>query len=138
MPELWNHYAGAVYKSRLPFDSIPMDRGARLQGRPQMSLVSLVTHGLAGIATFQETVATRILIFNAFGLVLLLVALAFTLGIRVFTDLAIPGWATNAVGFTVVSSLLFLVLSFNLVFSVLANRSRMHFLPARVLAVLRE
>jgi hypothetical protein len=131
MPELWNHYAGAVFKSRLRFESVPMDRGDRVAGRPQMNITSLVTHGLAGIATFQETVATRVLIFNALGLVLLLAAIAVAVAIRMFTHLAIPGWATYTTGFFVVCALQLLVLSFNLAFSLIANRNRMLFLPVR-------
>lgn len=131
MPELWNHYAGAVFRSRLRFDTVPMDRGTRLEGQPKMNLVSLVTHGLAGIASFQETVATRILIFNALGLLPLLAAVAVVAGIRMFTNLAIPGWATYTTGFIVISSLQLLALSFNLVFTLVSNRTRAFFLPMR-------
>jgi glycosyltransferase involved in cell wall biosynthesis len=62
MPELWNHYAGAVFKSKLPFQTIPMDRGKRYRGQSHMNLVALVNHGMSGIATFHDAVATRILI----------------------------------------------------------------------------
>ena len=131
MPELWNHYAGAVFKSRLRFDTVPMDRGDRIAGHPQMNVPSLVTHGLAGIATFQETVATRVLIFNALGLIFLLAAVGVAIAIRMFTTPGIPGWATSTTGFVVVSALQLLVLSFNLAFSLISNRNRMLFLPVR-------
>lgn len=131
MPELWNHYAGAVFKSGLRFGTVPMDRGNRIAGNSQMNLVSLVSHGLSGIATFQETVTTRILIFNALGLVLLLSTAATVIGIRTFTNLAIPGWATYVIGFIVLSSMQLLALSFSLVFSAVASRNKMLFLPFR-------
>ena len=43
--ELWNHYAAAVFKSRLPYRLLPTQRANRLAGRPQMNFVALVIHG---------------------------------------------------------------------------------------------
>jgi polyisoprenyl-phosphate glycosyltransferase len=131
MPELWNHYAGAVFKSQLPFDSVPIDRGQRYRGRSRMNLVSLVNHGLAGIATFQDVVATRILIAAVAGVLLTLAALAAVIGTRFFTGLAIPGWATYAAGLLLVLLLQLVALSFSLVFTLTANRANFPFLPSR-------
>lgn len=131
MPELWNHYAGAVFRSRAPFECIPMNRGRRLRGRSQMGIASLVAHGLAGIATFQETVATRILIANAICLMLLLMLLVSVIGVRFWTNLAIPGWATYTVGLIVILLAQILAVSFSLVFFVISNRSRAVFIPTR-------
>lgn len=131
MPELWNHYAGAVFKSKVPFRCIPMDRGRRLRGRSKMDIASLVAHGLSGIATFQETVTTRILIANAICLVLLLISLAVVIGIRLCTKLAIPGWATFTVGLIAILLAQVLAVSFSLVFFVISNRSRALFVPSR-------
>jgi glycosyltransferase involved in cell wall biosynthesis len=131
MPELWNHYAGALFKSKIDFTCLPMDRGKRLQGKSKMNFISLVTHGLAGIATFYEAVATRILIFNVIGLIVLLTVLAAVFTIKFWSDLAIPGWATYTTGFIVIVFTQLAALSFNLVFSLISSRSRMPFLPVR-------
>src|SRR5262245_34395477 len=40
--ELWNHYAAAVHKAKFPIALVPTKRSVRLNGRPQMDLVSLV------------------------------------------------------------------------------------------------
>ena len=76
MSELWNHYAGAVYKSKLPHVRLATDRGHRLGGKSHMNLVSLVVHGLAGISTFYDVVATRILIGSVACVLLLAMVLA--------------------------------------------------------------
>jgi polyisoprenyl-phosphate glycosyltransferase len=131
MPELWNHYAGAVFKSKVPFRCVPMNRGRRLRSQSRMDTASLVAHGLAGIATFQEAVATRILIANAVCLVLLLISLAAVASIRLWTNLAIPGWATYTVGLIVILFAQILAVSFSLVFFVISNRSRAVFVPIR-------
>jgi polyisoprenyl-phosphate glycosyltransferase len=135
MPELWNHYAGAVVKSKVRCDLVPMDRGVRLKGRSKMNLTSLVTLGISGIATFAETVATRLLIANFFGLVLLSIIMAIVVGLRIWTDLAIPGWATYSAGLILVLVLQLLGISFSLVFSLIYNRTQNQFTPIRDYAV---
>jgi hypothetical protein len=135
MPELWNHYAGAVLKSKLRLNFIPMDRGSRLYGKSQMNLVSLVTHGIAGIATFYTAVATRILICNVIGLFVLLIVLSCLIGIRLFTDLAIPGWTTYAAGLTLVLATQLAAISFSLVFSLISSRTNVLFIPLKDYAV---
>jgi polyisoprenyl-phosphate glycosyltransferase len=48
MSELWNHYAGAALRSRLPQRRLPLDRGSRVVGRSQMGgFIPLVMHGRA-------------------------------------------------------------------------------------------
>jgi hypothetical protein len=131
MPELWNHFAGAVFRSKAHFDCVPMDRGRRLKGQSHMDLASLVAHGLAGIATFQEVVATRILITNVLGLLLLSAVMLAIAGIRLFTTRAIPGWATTASGFAAVLVIQLLGISFSLVFTLISNRSNLTFVPKR-------
>jgi glycosyltransferase involved in cell wall biosynthesis len=131
MPELWNHYAGAVYKSKSRFECIPIDRGRRLLGRSRMNLTSLVVHGIAGIATFNEIVATRILISSAVFLVLLSLALFVIVGIRLLTNWAIAGWATYTTGLVLVLAIQIGAMSFSLVFTLISNRSNMAFVPSR-------
>jgi len=131
MSELWNHFAGAVYKSKAQFACVPMDRGRRLQGKSHMNLAALVAHGIAGIATFHETVATRILISNVLGLALLTVLLAAVAAVRLMTKLAIPGWATLATGFVLVLAIQLVGISFSLVFTLISNRTSMMFVPSR-------
>jgi glycosyltransferase involved in cell wall biosynthesis len=131
MPELWNHYAGAVIKSRVRRDQVPFDRGRRLKGHSKMNIRSLVTHGIAGIATFSETVTTRILLANFFFVGLLCIVLAIVVGLRSLTELAIPGWATYTVGIILVLVVQSLSISFGLVFSQISNRTRLEFIPFR-------
>jgi hypothetical protein len=131
MSELWNHYAGAVFKSKLPFDQVPANRGRRYHGGSHMNVTSLVSHGLAGIATFQDVAATRMLIVSILGIVLASIGLAAVVGVRLFTRAAIPGWATLTAGLLVVLLLQFAGTAFSLVFTMIANRTSRAFIPAR-------
>ncbi|MBS1855961.1 MAG: glycosyltransferase [Acidobacteria bacterium] len=131
MPELWNHFAGAVYKSKAHFELIPMDRGKRLFGSSHMDLTALVAHGIAGIATFHEIVATRILLTNTIGLVLLTAVLGTVAVLRLAKNLSIPGWAIYLSGFVLVWVIQLLGISFSLVFTLISNRTSMPFVPKR-------
>ncbi len=98
MPELWNNLAACILRSRLPYTTVPTVRGNRYTGRTTMNLVSLVVHGLSVMSVHSDVIFVRALLVAA------LVALASIAGIaavtitRFATDLAIPGWATTAVG----------------------------------------
>lgn len=135
MAELWNHYAGAVFVSRLEYDTLPLDRGPRYHGQSRMNVTGLVTHGLAGISTFQDVVATRVLVASSIAAALTLLALMAVLGVRLFTDLAIPGWATDSVGLLLLLLAQLATAAFGLIFTVLAGRRHVSCVPSRDYAV---
>jgi hypothetical protein len=130
MSELWNHYAGAALRSRFPQRRLPLDRGARVLGRSQMGgVIPLVMHGIAGIATFHDLVATRILVASVGLVALLALALAAVVAIRFGTSLAIPGWATYAAGTLLVLAIQVLTIAFSLVLSLVSGRTGASFIP---------
>jgi polyisoprenyl-phosphate glycosyltransferase len=130
-PELWNHYAGTFLKSGLPYMRVPCDRGRRLAGKSRMSFVNLVVHGMSGLFANQELVGTRLMIMVLLTTAALLCGIFGVIGIRLFTHLAIPGWATNATGLLLVLIGQALIAAFLLVFSIMMNRSQLGFLPIR-------
>jgi hypothetical protein len=136
MAELWNHYAGAALRSRLPQRRIPLDRGSRVLGRSQMGgLISLVMHGIGGIATFHDLVATRLLVASIGIVGALTSALVAVVTIRLFTSLAIPGWATYAAGILLILAIQVASVAFSLVLSLISGRTGLTFLPYRDYAV---
>ena len=98
MSELWNHYAAAVFRSKLPFAMIPVPRGTRIDGTSSMNFVALVTHGLSAVSVFGDIVAVRLLIGSLAGSLLAGLGMVAVIVIRFFTTQAIPGWATYAIG----------------------------------------
>jgi hypothetical protein len=62
MSDLWNHYAAAVFQSRIPYGMVPTARARRLSGTSRMNFVSLVTHGMSAVAVFSDRVGVRLLI----------------------------------------------------------------------------
>jgi hypothetical protein len=129
--ELWNHYAASVFKARLPVAFVPTARGHRLAGQSKLNFVSLVVHGLSAISVFAEIVGVRLIL--AIGIMVLLTAalVGVVVAVRLGTELAIPGWATSAVGLLLILVLQMLTLVVGLTFSVLFNRNSLTFLPTR-------
>ena len=129
--ELWNHYAAAVYKARLPRHIVPTHRGPRLFGRSTMNFPSLVTHGLSAISVFGEVVGARLLI-AAGGLILLaMFGVGAVLYLKLMTQAAIPGWATTAVGVLAVLLMQAVTAAVIFIFTILNARQGTSFLPIR-------
>ncbi len=128
--ELWNHFSVGIVRSKTPFDTVPLSRGKRYKGKSKMNFINLVMHGLSAISVFTDVLAVRILLFSIILIVNALLAIFIVAGIRLFTDLAIPGWASSIIlGMTIVIIQAFLISLF-LVFSVLNYRTQQSFIPA--------
>jgi hypothetical protein len=129
--DLWNHYAASVFKARLPLDMVETERAPRLAGQSKMNFTSLVIHGLSAISVFGDRVGVRMLIATSVLVGSALVALGAVVGLRVFTNLAIPGWATYAFGILLVLTVQLLMTMMVFVFVVLGGRESSSFLPIR-------
>ena len=129
--ELWNHYAAAIFRARIPFETVPTARGYRLSGGSKMNFVKLVTHGLSAISVFGEIMGTRVLIF-VFIVTLLLTSLLFAIFlVRFFTDLAIPGWATYSAGLVIIIIFQIFTVAGGFLFFILNSRNNLGFIPLR-------
>lgn len=129
--ETWNHYAASILRARIPFESTPTIRGNRYAGESKLNFVSLVGHGLSAISVFAETVSIRVILAILSVVVVACALLLMALGIRFFTDLAIPGWTTNVAGFLLVIVLQMLTVAVSLTLSVFFSRNTLSFLPIR-------
>ena len=129
--DLWNHYAAAVYKSQLPFGLLPTRRGNRLTGRSHMNLVALVVHGLSAMAVFGDRIGVRLLIAVGVAIVFMAGLLCTVVGVRLFTPLAIPGWATYTTGLLVLILAQMLLVALVFAFVILAARDTASVLPNR-------
>ncbi|WP_268035816.1 glycosyltransferase [Algoriphagus sp. PAP.12] len=128
---LWNNYAVAFLKSKIPFDKLSTERGKRYYGKSRMNITGLIIHGLSGIAVFVDVVTTRVILFSLSIILLAMAGIGVVVGIRFGTDLAIPGWATYSV--LAFGILLFqaLIISFFTLFIFLSNRSTQAIQPIK-------
>ena len=101
-PELMAHYAAAVVKSRIPYLCVPTQRRGRSSGESSMNFVALVVHGFNALSVFGDEVVTRVLLAGGVVMAACVAGGAVAVGIRLFSDLAVPGWATTVLAFLVI------------------------------------
>jgi glycosyltransferase involved in cell wall biosynthesis len=98
-PELFQHFAATLLRTRLPIVFVPTRRGLRYAGKSQMNVPSLVLHALGALSVFSDILFSRILIATAFigavcGLGMIVVVI-----LKLFTTYALPIWATTVTSF---------------------------------------
>ncbi len=128
--EIWNHVAGGIIKTGLPYISIPVDRARRYSGNSKMNFHSLLMHGLGAIAVFIDVIASRLLIFSLVLIGFSLVTILVLIGIKTFTDSAIPGWTSTVISAMLIILLQSFLLSLFTIFLYLSSQSQRKFIPA--------
>lgn len=130
--EIWNHFPGGIIRSKLPYSSIPIERGIRLAGKSKMNFVSLILHGLSAVSVHLDTVAVRILIGSLLMTAIAGVGALIVMIIKLLSPAnASPGWATTLVTASIIIILQALLSSLFLIFTVLNYRTQKHFIPAK-------
>ncbi len=127
--EIWNNYPGGVIRSKLPFDSVPLDRGVRLAGKSKMNFTSLILHGMSAISVFLDFTAVRILMFASVMVSCSVIGAGVAIYLKFVLHQATPGWASNLVmGFFIVFIQGFFIALF-ILFMVLSSRRYTSFIP---------
>jgi polyisoprenyl-phosphate glycosyltransferase len=88
------HFAATVMRFGGSVSSVVCDRGSRYAGKSRMNRRSLMLHAFAGISTYGDLVALRLATASFLLLSASIIGLGVSFGVRLLTDLAIPGWAT--------------------------------------------
>lgn len=127
--ELWNNYPGAIIRSRLPFDSIPLDRGTRLAGESKMNFVSLILHGMSAVSVFIDITAVRIAMFAAGMISFSVLGVLLTLYFKFVLEQATPGWATSVVSGLFIVFIQGFFIALFILFMVLSSRRYTSFIP---------
>mgnify|MGYP002386309961 CR=1 FL=1 len=131
LPEIWTHYAAGIQRVGAPYIHIPTRRGKRLDGSSSMNTTALVTHGLSAVSVHSDRVGVRLLLVSQVFIAIVLCLMLTVVGVKFFTTLAIPGWATSAFGLTLILLTQLIITSFFFVFFVLGSRTHQSFVPAR-------
>lgn len=129
--EIWNHLAGGILKSKLPYNVIPLARGKRYEGVSKMSFTDLCLHGLGAIGVFLDIIATRLLLLSGILICFAIIMILIVTYIRLFTDKAIPGWATSSVSAMMIVLLQGFLLSLFTIFLYLSFQGQRRFIPAQ-------
>ena len=82
------------------------------------------------IGVFIEVIASRLLLFSFFLIAISIIAIAVILFIKIFTDKAVPGWATSALSSMLIVLLQSFLLSLFTIFLFLSAQGQRKFIPA--------
>ena len=119
---IWNHYSGGIIQSKIPYDTVLLDRGKRYKGTSKMNFNSLILHGLSSIAVYFDQISIKILKLSLYGIALCFLSVLYILGEKLFTNYAIPGWASSLV--LIISGIILQLFSVTLIVLLLQLRSR--------------
>lgn len=121
---IWNHYSGGILQSKIPFDKVLLDRGKRYKGVSKMNFNNLVIHGLSSIAVYFDYLSIRILKLSLYGIAICFISVMYILYQKLFTDNAIPGWASSLI--LIISGIILQLFSVTLIVLLLQLSSRKH------------
>jgi predicted transcriptional regulator YdeE len=119
---IWNHYSGGIIQSKIPFEKVLLDRGKRYKGVSKMNFNSLIIHGLSSIAVYFDFLSLRILRYSLYGIGICFVSVLFILYQKIFTENAIPGWASSLI--LIISGIILQLFSVTLIVLLLQLSSR--------------
>lgn len=119
---IWNHYSGGIIQSKIPFEKVLLDRGKRYKGVSKMNFNSLIIHGLSSIAVYFDFLSLRILRYSLYGIGICFVSVLFILYQKLFTENAIPGWASSLI--LIISGIILQLFSVTLIVLLLQLSSR--------------
>lgn len=97
-------YSSTFLSLRLELEYVPCERGERYAGRSRMGYGRLVMHGLSMLMPFTDRIAVRALIAFAATMAASFAAAVAVLCVRLFTNEAVPGWATSTLLLLIVVS----------------------------------
>lgn len=89
------HYAAFLSRQRASTSIITYDRRKRIDGRSKMSFRSLSIHAFRSLIEYSEEVLVLFLRSFIFLALVFLVSFITILSIKLFTENAIPGWAST-------------------------------------------
>ena len=127
--EIWNHFPAGIMRARIPFKLLPSERGRRLYGSSKMNLVSLVIHGLSGLAAHADVVVVRaVLGVLATGILILAVIAVLVIQNMLGHDFLI-GWTSQIITVLGGALLQIFVAALVIVFLVLVGRHQKLIIP---------
>lgn len=131
VPDIWNHFSGGVIRSGIPYTAVATDRGKRYYGQSKMNFIRLILHGLSAVSVYTDFMAVRLIVLSFFLIVSTISGITAVVFVRLFSNLAIPGWATFTILGLAILLFLAMLLGLFLLFNVLTMKTQKMIIPAK-------
>jgi hypothetical protein len=127
--EIWNHFSGGIIRSKIPYRTIPVDRGKRYFGTSKMNFTALIIHGISSITVHLDVVSVRLLLASGIAVFLMSSGFACLLyfGRVIPTDNRLL--LTSITLIMLVLFIIVLFMTISLTFNVLFYRMQRPFIP---------
>jgi hypothetical protein len=127
--EIWSHFPAGIMRARVPYVTVPSIRGNRLYGQSTMNFISLIVHGLSGLAVHADIVGVRI-ILATLGLVMaIIIAIVVVVLKRFFFDFFVIGWTSQVIIILGIALLQVFILAIFMAFLVLNGKTQRQLIP---------
>lgn len=130
--EIWLHFSSGIIKSKIPYTTLATHRGSRYKGASKMNFTGLINHGLSAIAVYSEFVAVRITVLSVVLSFAAGIGILSIFGVKQFSGLAIPGWASFVVLALIILIIQFFSLGLLLSFTILSAKTIKNINPSAV------
>jgi hypothetical protein len=97
-------YSSTFLSLNLEIEYVPCERGERYAGRSRMGYGRLIKHGLSMLMPFTDRIAVRALIAFAATMAISFALAVAVICVKLFTNRAVPGWATSTLLLLIVVS----------------------------------
>jgi len=127
--EIWNHFSGGIIRSKISYETIPVDRGKRYFGTSKMNFTALIIHGISSITVHLDVVAVRLLMMTLGAILFMLFTFAYvSIKSQFFMDMKTEIFVGSAAIIMSLSAIV-LFIPLTLVFNVLFYRIQSPFIP---------
>lgn len=127
--DLFINYSSCILNNKIQFVLVDTNRSTRYFGKSKMNYHGLILHGLGAISIHIERVSTRLLMISSFTGITALICILVVLYIKIFTNNAIPGWATNFISSLILIIFQTIIMSLLLTFIILNRKTQKAAIP---------
>ena len=107
------HYSASILKSKIPYLTVPCDKGKRYNSESQMKVSSILLHALKSLSIYYEEILIRFLILSAIGIVISLFSIIFIFFNKFFASFVLIGWSSNMIMGLMIIAIIFLFMFFS-------------------------
>ena len=97
LPTISFHYSASILKSKIPYLTIPCNKGKRYDGISQMKLNNILLHALKSMSIYYEEILIRFLILSTTGIIFSFFSIVIVFLVKYFAIYTLIGWASNMV-----------------------------------------
>jgi hypothetical protein len=128
--EIWSHFPAGIMRARVSYITVPSVRGTRLYGQSGMNIISLIVHGLSGLAVHADVVGVRLILAILGSVMAIIIAIVAVVIKRLFFDYFVIGWTSQVIIILGIALLQVFIFAIFMAFLVLNGKTQRLLIPS--------